>query len=113
MRPIAEEDIARLERAIDDADGALLPDTNVRVTITVANESNVLTVPRDALHIEQGATYVYRMDGDTLHRVPVTVGKLNLVDVQIVSGLKPGDQVATTTTNAQPLTEGEPVNVVQ
>ncbi len=99
--------------SVDDADGALLPDTNVRVTITIANESNVLTVPRDALHIEQGATYVYRVHGNTLHRVPVTVGKLNLVDVQIVSGIQAGDQVATTTTNGQPLIDGVPVQIVQ
>lgn len=99
--------------AIDDTDGALLPDTNVRVTITVSSESNVLTVPRDALHIEQGATYVYRVEGSTLHRVPVTVGKLNLVEVQIVSGIQAGDRVATTTTNGQPLSDGEPVTIVQ
>lgn len=99
--------------SIDDTDGALLPDTNVRVTITVSSESNVLTVPRDALHIEQGATYVYRVEGGTLHRVPVTVGKLNLVEVQIVSGIKAGDQVATATTNGQPLSDGVPVTIVQ
>jgi HlyD family secretion protein len=99
--------------SIDDTDGALLPDTNVRVTITVSSESNVLTVPRDALHIEEGATYVYRVEGSTLHRVPVTVGKLNFVQVQIVSGLRAGDQVATATTNGQPLSDGVPITIVQ
>ena len=97
---------------LDDADGDLLPDTNVRVTVTVANESNVLKVPRDALHIENGSSYVYRIEDDTLHRTPVTVGRLNLTDVQIVSGLKAGDLVALGTTNAQPLGDGEPVNVM-
>jgi HlyD family secretion protein len=99
--------------SIDDADDALLPDTNVRVTVTVANVSNVLKVPRDALHIEQGAPYVYRMEGNVLHRVKVTIGVLNLTDVQITSGLKSGDVVALGTTNAQPLSDGVPVNVVQ
>lgn len=98
---------------LDDADGALLPDTNVRVTVTVANESNVLIVPRDALHIEQGQTYVYRLEGDSLRRIPVVIGKLNYTDVQIVSGLKAGDTVATNTTNGQPLSTGVPVKVVQ
>lgn len=97
---------------LDDADGDLLPDTNVRVTVTVANESNVLKVPRDALHIENGSSYVYRIEDGTLHRTPVTVGRLNLTDVQIVSGLKAGDLVALGTTNAQPLGDGEPVNVM-
>lgn len=98
---------------LDDADGALLPDTNVRVTVTVANESNVLIVPRDALHIEQGNTYVYRLEGDSLHRVPVVIGKLNYTDVEIVSGIKAGDAVALNTTNGQPLSSGVPVKVVQ
>ncbi len=99
--------------SITDADGALLPETNVRVTAMVANESNVLIVPRDALHIEQGSTLVYRKQGDSLHRVKVTVGKLNLTSVEITGGLQPGDIVALGTTNAQPLSDGVPVKVVQ
>jgi HlyD family secretion protein len=99
--------------SITDADGALLPETNVRVTVTTANESNVLIVPRDAVHFEQGSSFVYRKQGDSLHRVKVTVGKLNITSVEITSGLKPGDVVALGTTNAQPLSDGVPVKVVQ
>ena len=98
--------------SIDDPDGALLPDANVRVTITVSSQSNVLIVPREALHSQQGSNYVYRVEGDTLHRVRVTYGSLNTDEVQIVSGLKAGDKVALTTTNGQPLLDGEPVKVV-
>jgi HlyD family secretion protein len=98
---------------IDDADDALLPDTNVRVTVTVATVSNVLIVPRDALHIERGSPFVYRKQGNSLERAKVTIGQLNLTDVQITSGLKAGDVVALGTTNAQPLSEGVPVKVVQ
>jgi hypothetical protein len=43
----------------------------------------------------------------------VTIGVLNLTDVQILSGLTAGDVVALGTTNAQPLSEGVPVKVVQ
>ncbi|HEX4310670.1 MAG TPA: efflux RND transporter periplasmic adaptor subunit [Acidobacteriaceae bacterium] len=98
---------------IDDPDGELLPDTNVRVTVTVANVSNVLKVPRDALHDEQGLKFVYRKEGNSLHRVKVTIGALNLTEVQITSGLNVGDVVALGTTNAQPLSDGVPVKVVQ
>ena len=98
---------------IDDANDTLLPDSNVRVTVTVANISNVLKVPRDALHIEQGSPFVYRKDGNSLRRVKVTIGALNLTDVQITSGLNAGDVVALGTTNAQPLTDGVPIKVVQ
>jgi HlyD family secretion protein len=104
--------VGEVRVSIDDPDGALLPDTNVRVTITVSSQSNVLTVPRDALHSEHDSSYVYRVEGGTLHRVAVTYGGLNTNDVQILSGLKPGDQVALTTTNGQPLSDGEPVRIV-
>ena len=99
--------------AIDNTDDALLPETNVRVTVTVANESKVLQVPRDALHFEQGSTFVYRKEGNSLHRVRVTIGVRNLSEVQILSGLQSGDVVALGTTNAQPLSDGVPVKVVQ
>lgn len=99
--------------SITDADGALLPDTNVRVTVTTASESNVLIVPRDAVHFEQDSSFVYRKEGDSLHRVKVAVGKLNLTSVEITSGLKSGDIVALGTTNAQPLSDGVPVKVIQ
>jgi HlyD family secretion protein len=98
---------------VDDPDGALLPDANVRVTVTVASVSNIVKVPRDALHIEQEVTFVYRKEGNSLHRVKVTIGALNLTEVQITSGLKVGDVVALGTTNAQPLADGVPVKVVQ
>jgi HlyD family secretion protein len=99
--------------AIDSTDGALLPDTNVRVTVTVANESNVLKVPRDALHIDGGRDYVYVKEGNSLRRVRVTIGVRNLNDVEITSGLTAGEVVALGTTNAQPLSDGVPVKVVQ
>jgi HlyD family secretion protein len=99
--------------SLEDADGNLLPDTNVRVTVTVADESNVLVIPRDALFFEQGSPYVYRVADGSLHRTQVTLGKLNLSEVQIVSGLKSGDVVATGTTNGQPLGDGQPVQIVQ
>jgi HlyD family secretion protein len=94
---------------IDDTDQQLLPNTNVRVTVIVANEGNVLNVPREALHTESGRYYVFRIINGKLRRTPVTVGNLNLTQVEILSGLKEGDQVALGSTNGVPLTDGMPV----
>lgn len=99
--------------SIDDQPGALIPNTNVTLTVTVANLKNVLIVPREALHAEQGKSYVYRIVHGTLRRTSVTVGALNLTDVQIVHGLQSGQVVALGTTNGQPLGEGLPVRVVR
>lgn len=99
--------------AIDDADGVLIPNTNVRVTVTTSQLKNILIIPREALHIEQGEPYVYRVVNGSLRSTTVDVGALNLTDVQITHGLKPGDVVAlgTTATNGQPLGNGLPVDV--
>ncbi len=91
---------------VDDVDGQLLPDTNVTVTVTTSSEPNVLTVPREALHSENGKSYVYKIVNDELKRTPVVIGTLNLTQVVILSGLNDGDWVATGTTTGQPLQEG-------
>ena len=94
---------------IDDAEEQLLPNTNVRVTVIVANEGNVLNVPREALHTDRGKGYVYRVVNGKLRRTEVGVGNLNLTQVEVLSGLKEGDQVALGSTNGVPLVDGMPV----
>lgn len=91
---------------VDDVDGQLLPDTNVTVTVTTSSESNVLSIPREALHSESGKPYVFKVENDELLRTPVAIGTINLTQVAIQTGLKDGDWVATGTTNGQPLQEG-------
>jgi HlyD family secretion protein len=96
---------------IDDPDTGLLPDTNVTVTATTSSEPNALTIPREALHSENGKYYVYKIVGGELERTPVTIGPPNLTQVPILSGLAQGDWVATETTNGQPLQVGMPIKV--
>jgi HlyD family secretion protein len=98
---------------IDNFDGVLLPDTNVTVTVTTSSEPNALTIPREALHSENGKPYVYKLVGDGLKKTPVATGTINLTQVAILSGLVDGDWVATGTTSGQPLQEGVPIKRVR
>ena len=98
--------------SLDNPDGDLLPNVNVTVTVTTQHLDNVLTIPREALHTEAGADYVYLVVGDAVHRQPVTIGSINLTQVQILTGLKDGDTVALGTTSGESITEGVPVRVV-
>jgi HlyD family secretion protein len=98
---------------IDDADGGLLPDTNVTVTVTTSSEPNTLSVPREALHSENGKSYVYKVVNDKLVKTAVTIGTINLTQVAILSGLNEGDYVATGTASGQPLQEGIPIKVAR
>ena len=96
---------------IDDANDELLPNTNVNVTVTTANVADALFVPREALHTEQGLSYVYRVMRGKLRRTRVTVGNLNVTQIQIDSGLEPGEVVALGSTDTQPLVDGVPVTI--
>ena len=98
---------------IDGGDGELLPDTNVTVTVTTSSEPNALTVPREAIHFENGKPYVFKVDKDMLVRTPVTTGVSNLTLTPILSGLQDGDIVATGTNSGLPLQEGIPIKVVR
>jgi HlyD family secretion protein len=98
---------------IDNRDGGLLPDTNVTVTATTSSEQDALSVPREALYLDNGKTCVYKVVNGKLQKTFVTTGTINLTQVAILSGLKQGDVVATGTVSGKPLQEGIPIKVVQ
>lgn len=98
---------------IDDPDSGLLPDTHVTVTVTTSSEADALSVPREALHAENGKPYVFRIVNGSLQRTYVTTGTINLTQVAILSGLKDGEWVAVGTTSGQPMLDGMLVKVVQ
>ena len=97
----------------DDSDDGLLPDTNVTLTVTISSEPDALSMPREALHEQNGKYFVFKVVNGELERVPVTIGSPNLTQVPILSGLEEGDVVATGTTNGQPLQEGIPIKEEQ
>jgi HlyD family secretion protein len=99
--------------SLDGSDSALLPDTNVTVTVTTSSQANMLSIPREALRMEQGQQFVYRVVGDELKRTPVVTGTITQTLVAILSGLNAGDKVATGSINGQPLQESIPVKEVR
>lgn len=99
--------------SVEDADGQLLPNTNVNTTVTTLARNNVLTVPREALHTDNGATFVYVLNGHTLDKRNIQIGGVNLTQVEILSGLKSGDQVALSISGIQPISNGMHVDTIQ
>jgi len=76
--------------------GAVIPGSFVEVYLLTAPTQNVLSVPEEALIEEQGLYSVYvRMDEDCFMKHPVTLGADNGKEVQILSGIKAGDEVVT------------------
>jgi HlyD family secretion protein len=96
---------------VDNKDIRLLPNVNVGVTIVVAEHSNVLTLQRDALRIDETKPYVYRIVDNHLKRQPIEFSLQNLTRVEITSGLAEGDSVALPAED-KPLLDGAAVKVV-
>jgi HlyD family secretion protein len=72
----------------------LLPNTTVDVRIQVSERKAVLVVPRGAVTVDDSRRFVYRAEGDRLHRTEVKVGIANPTMIEVISGLHEGDVVA-------------------
>ena len=97
---------------IDNHDLRLLPNVNVGVTIVIAEHSNVLTLQRDALRIDDSKPYVYRIEGNRARKQNIEFSLQNLTRVEITSGLSEGDAVALSAEETKPLFDGAVVKIV-
>jgi len=97
--------------SVDDADGVLLPNTNVTVTVTESKHDSVLSLPREALQSKGMNSYVFRIIGDRLVKTPVQVGLINNERFEITGGLNEGDLVALGAVSESELTDGLHVKV--
>lgn len=98
---------------IGDAHNDLLPNTNVRVTAMVADIPDALYIPHEALHVEDGQYYVYRVQNGVLRHTNVKTGVVNVTQVQILGGVKQGQVVALGSTNGQPIGDGVAIDEVK
>ncbi len=79
-----------------DNKGAVIPGSFVEIYLLAAPLENVISVPVSALIEEQGIYSVYiQLDEEGYQKQEVTLGADNGAEVQILSGLHPGDKVVT------------------
>jgi multidrug efflux pump subunit AcrA (membrane-fusion protein) len=71
------------------------PDLSVDGTVDLEKMENVLYVGRPAFGQEQSTVGMFRLepDGTTAVRVQVKLGRSSVNTVEILQGLKPGDEV--------------------
>lgn len=99
---------------VDNRDRRLLPNINVGVTIITAEHTGVLTLQREAVHMDDTKPYVYQVLNGELKRRDVEVSLQNLTRVEIAGGLQESAIVALASVDAsKPLTDGARVRVVQ
>lgn len=79
-----------------DNKGSVIPGSFVEIYLLTNPMEGVLSVPVSAIIEEQGVCSVYvRLDEDGYRKQEVTTGASNGCEVQILSGLKQGDEVVT------------------
>ena len=103
---------AKLRAQIDNADYKLRPGLFARIVLGTGSDATALLVPEQAL-LQQGDTrFVYRIVDGKAARTEVKTGQRVPGKLEIVSGLKAGDQVITAGQGKPMMTDGMPVVVV-
>lgn len=82
-----------------------------RAILPESKKDNILTVPNQAVKVENGVSYVYTVAEGAVKKVAVTTGLANDKITEITSGLKAGDEVITE--GQLFLNEGQKVNIVK
>jgi HlyD family secretion protein len=97
---------------VDNHDFRLLPNINVGVTIVTAEDRDVLTLPREAVRLDDSKPYVYQIVNDQLQRRDIETSISNLTQVEVRSGIVEKAQVALASVNSRPLRDGAAVRIV-
>lgn len=112
VKPRGNRNVGETTCIIDNQDHRLLPNINLGVTIVVAEQDNVLTLQRDAMHLDDGVPYVFKIVEDRIKRQNIQFSLQNLTRVEVTSGLSQGDRVALPAEEMKPLSDGASVKVV-
>lgn len=99
--------VGEVTSLIDNSDGTLLPGTNVNATIQSESVANAVRIPKEGVVREGGQTGVWVVESGKVKWRPVKLGIANITTVQIVDGLKNGEEVALP--SDQPLQDGAPI----
>jgi len=112
VKPRGNRNVGETTCLIDNQDLRLLPNINLGVTIVAAEHTNVLTLQRDAMHIDDTQPYVFKMVDDHIKRQSIQFSLQNLTRVEITSGLSEVDRVALPADELKPLFDGASVKVM-
>ena len=96
---------------LDNSDNELKSGMFARVILPAEQKDNVLTIPNEAITMEDGVAYVYTVNKNTVNKIPVQVGISNDKITEIVVGLKPGDNVISE--GQIFLSDGQKVNILK
>ena len=93
-----EVDVFSVEATLDAADALIKPGMTADVRIHIETKSSILTLPIEGIVKEAGQTFVNRVTRDEKGKfvptkVPVKLGARNDREVEVLDGIKQGEQI--------------------
>lgn len=101
----------RTKVKVDNTDGTLKGGMFSKVQLATGEATQILVVPQAAIIQKQGIYYVFTVANDKATRRQVEVGSAKGDNIEIRSGLQPGDKLAVS--NVSQLKDGDLVKIVE
>jgi HlyD family secretion protein len=69
----------------------------LQITLALSDETTAILVPKGGFYQQTGGNWIFKVseDGKTAYRVDIQLGRQNTDYYEVLSGLKPGDKVVT------------------
>src|ERR1700743_819648 len=69
----------------------------LQITLALSDETTAILVPKGGFYQQTGGNWIFKLsdDGKTAYRVDIQLGQQNTDYYEVLSGLKPGDKVVT------------------
>lgn len=109
VRQFGGREVAEVIGELSDDTAALPPNASVNVQVIVGEKPSALVIPRGALMRELNQRYVFVYADGKARRTPIDVGLIGPNEVEVLGGIKEGDQVILP--GAAPLHDGDGVRV--
>jgi membrane fusion protein (multidrug efflux system) len=84
-----------LRATVPNPDGLLKPGLFARVKLTTDIRGAAIIVPEQAIVPRNGALFVFKVTGDSVSMVEVTLGERLVGEVEVLSGVAAGDTIVT------------------
>ena len=93
QRPNNDAKVFEVKVAVQQADTTLRPGMTTSNAIEALTLHNVLSIPLEAVTIEDSVPYVFKVDGGGVVRQQVETGVMNDDEIVVSRGLSSGDRV--------------------
>ena len=89
----------------------LLPGMFIEVYLDLPQNKNILMLPNIAVAYDAQGTYVYRVNHQTVKRIPIKIGHIQGENTEILQGVQVGDEVVLS--GQMKLQDGSKINVTK